>query len=96
MRQAGKPWQKIGMGRATWYRHGKPTTKLYRMTQQQAAVLQNVSLRSVQRASRVLRLAPDLAPLIDSGKLKLGPAEEEVKSRAFKEAFQKMLDRRKR
>lgn len=22
-----KPWEALGMSRATWYRHGKPTTK---------------------------------------------------------------------
>jgi hypothetical protein len=26
--RAPEPWEKIGISRATWYRHGKPTKKL--------------------------------------------------------------------
>jgi hypothetical protein len=27
-KQSARPWEKIGISRATWYRHGKPTEKL--------------------------------------------------------------------
>src|SRR5262245_35647563 len=26
-KQSARPWEKIGISRATWYRHGKPTEK---------------------------------------------------------------------
>jgi hypothetical protein len=73
-----KPWEAIGMSRATWYRHGKPEKKPYRMTQAQIAKLQGVSLRSLQRAARVLRVAPELESLI-SGGLSLHLAEQAAK-----------------
>ena len=31
MRQTPKPWEAIGMSRATWYRRGKPTEKPKRL-----------------------------------------------------------------
>jgi hypothetical protein len=27
-KQSARPWEKIGISHATWYRHGKPTEKL--------------------------------------------------------------------
>jgi hypothetical protein len=53
-----------------------PTTKLNRITQEQSAKLQNVSARSIQRARRIMREAPELALLIQAGKIKLGFAEK--------------------
>jgi hypothetical protein len=65
MRQEPKtPWERIGVSRATWYRQGKPTTKPTRITQKQLAEQWDISLRRLQRASRILREAPDLEPLI--------------------------------
>jgi DNA-binding transcriptional regulator LsrR (DeoR family) len=46
------PWEAIGMSRASWYRHGKPTTKPQQMTQTQIAAMMGVSLRTVQRVIR--------------------------------------------
>jgi len=80
MGQIEKPWEAIGMSRSTWYRHGKPASKPHRVTLEQAAKAINVSVRSLQRAHRVMRLAPELCPLIDQGVLKLGLAEEIAQS----------------
>jgi len=71
-----RPWEALGMSRATWFRLGKPTTKPNRITQEQGAKLQNVSARSIQRARRIMREAPELALLIQAGKIKLGFAEK--------------------
>lgn len=74
-----KPWEEIGVSRATWYRRGKPTTKPSKITQAQAAKLMNVSVRSVQRAVRVARISPELAYLVEIGRIKLGFAEHIVR-----------------
>ena len=85
MRQEPKtPWERIGVSRATWYRHGKPTTKPTkptRITQKQLAEQWDISLRSVQRASRILREAPDLEPLIQARKLTMAKAEQIIRER---------------
>jgi hypothetical protein len=52
-----QPWDAIGMSRATWYRHGKPTTKpAKRKTDLQIAKMFGTSLRSMQRTKRAGRL----------------------------------------
>jgi hypothetical protein len=71
-----KPWQALGMSRATWYRHGKPTERPWRLSIEQAAMVMNVSVRSIESAQRVIKFAPELEPLIMAGKLKLHRAEE--------------------
>jgi hypothetical protein len=82
MRQEPKtPWERIGVSRATWYRHGKPTVKPIRITLEQTAKAMNVSLRSAQRARRIQREAPDLVPLVQARKLTLAKAEQIVKER---------------
>jgi hypothetical protein len=53
-----RPWEAIGMSRATWYRRGKPTTKPTPLiTQAQIAKMFGSSVRSMQRISRASRLA---------------------------------------
>jgi hypothetical protein len=76
MRQKDKPWIALGMSRATWYRQGKPTEKPYRVTQKQRALIFQTSVRGIQRAARVIRLAPELEPLLRAGELSLGDAEQ--------------------
>jgi uncharacterized protein YoaH (UPF0181 family) len=45
-----RPWEAIGMSRASWYRHGKPTKKPEpRQTQKDIAEVLGVSVRTVQR-----------------------------------------------
>jgi hypothetical protein len=80
MERAVKPWEKVGVSRATWYRHGKPKTKLPpRRTQAQTAALAKVSVRSLQRAARVARDAPELLPLLRSGEVTVGEAERAIR-----------------
>jgi hypothetical protein len=43
------PWETIGMSRASWYRHGKPSTKPKRGTQRETAQFFGVSIRTIQR-----------------------------------------------
>ena len=59
MRKTGErtPWQKIGISRATWYRHGKPTKKpkpKSRMVVNPAAQIIGQKRRTYQRMLRVL------------------------------------------
>jgi hypothetical protein len=52
-----RPWEELGISRATWYRHGKPTAKPPRTNVAQAA--RNFgfpSVRTFQRLNRVLAL----------------------------------------
>ena len=45
-----RPWEAIGMSRATWYRRGKPTTKQEpKQTQKDLAEAFGVSVRTIQR-----------------------------------------------
>jgi hypothetical protein len=55
-----KPWIALGISRATWYRHGKPTTWRKVTMAEEAAMFGFPSLRSFQRVRRVLQspLAP--------------------------------------
>lgn len=51
MRQIKKPWTAIGMSRASWYRHGKPTAKPEREpTVKDIAAKVGVSERTMYRA----------------------------------------------
>src|SRR5262249_11273398 len=47
--KARQPWLALGMSRAAWYRHGKPSEKPHRFTQQDIAKILGVSLRTIQR-----------------------------------------------
>ena len=55
MRQKAQPWLALGMSRATWYRHGKPTEPRpkYKNAAERAAQF-GQSLRSHQRLMRIL------------------------------------------
>jgi hypothetical protein len=44
-----RPWEAIGMSRASWYRHGKPAKKPERFTVRDLAESLNISERTVQR-----------------------------------------------
>jgi hypothetical protein len=56
MRQQDKPWEKVGMSRATWFRHGKPTKPRKRNTVHDRAKAHDASsTRSFQRMMRVSR-----------------------------------------
>ena len=54
-----KPWEAIGISRATWYRRGKPTEKPPRrgqgpFSQRKMAAGNRVSLRTQQRLDRIM------------------------------------------
>jgi hypothetical protein len=49
MRRSARPWKMLGMSRATWYRHGKPTEKPKRYRQADVAKILGVSVRTIQR-----------------------------------------------
>jgi hypothetical protein len=64
-----QPWKAIGMSRAGWYRHGKPTTKPKRYTQADIAKIAGVSLRTIQRdlASERQKLLAGIRELMAQG-----------------------------
>jgi hypothetical protein len=80
-RHSTSPWLAIGISRATWYRQGMPTRKKYRLTQPQAAAQLKVSVRSLQRANRVKRLAPELVWPLANGRLTARAAEARALAR---------------
>jgi|ERR1700757_1924619 hypothetical protein len=81
-----KPWEAIGMSRATWYRHGKPVKKRERMTvAKQAEMFGATSVRTFQRMMRVMQ-DPDLAPFVAAG-LKFGQAEKLLTDPQHKRRF---------
>lgn len=75
-KQSEKPWQALGMSRATWYRRGKPTKpRMPKQTYQDIAQLTGVSVRTVQRMHRVLSADPVLCIAVEHGAGKWGQAE---------------------
>jgi hypothetical protein len=76
MRHLDKPWLKLGMSRATWYRRGKPTTRPRKsQSSKVAAAAFGMSLRTFQRTMRVFTKAPELGAYVRAGHLKIGQAE---------------------
>jgi hypothetical protein len=53
-RKQSNPWEAIGMSRASWYRHGKPTEKPKRITVADEARRAGVSTRTHQHIMRVM------------------------------------------
>jgi hypothetical protein len=93
MRQP-KPWQAIGMSRASWYRHGKPAKKPPRPSAAAAARAAGVSLRTHQRIMRVMAADIDLAvAMLDRGWCKPAQAEAIIKNPALLREFRKMVKR---
>jgi hypothetical protein len=45
-------WERVGMSRAAWYRHGKPSKPSIRITQRQAAAELHISRSTYQRRIR--------------------------------------------
>jgi hypothetical protein len=92
MRQAPKPWEALGMSRASWYRHGKPTEKPKRFTQAHEARKVGVSVRTIQRIHRVMTADKDLAALmVKYGWCKPGQAEQIIANRTKHRHFRKWL-----
>jgi hypothetical protein len=85
MRQQDKPWEKVGMTRATWYRRGKPTeprkppnTANMRTVADQAKTLGASSTRSFQRMMRVL--GSELAGYVHAGQLSISQVDRILSS----------------
>jgi hypothetical protein len=49
-----KQWERVGMSRTSWYRHGKPKSPPIRLTQKQMALEQRVSVRTIQRRAAII------------------------------------------
>jgi hypothetical protein len=98
MRQAlPKPWEAIGMSRASWYRHGKPTEKPRKPnTAADEARLGRVSVRTYHRIMRVIKADVDLAVLMGDGWCKPGQAERIVADPVEHRRFRKWLRAEKR
>lgn len=45
----GRPWQRLGMSRSSWYAHGKPKSPRRRQTQKRQAAELRISVRTLQR-----------------------------------------------
>src|SRR5262245_3967868 len=73
--QSARPWEKIGISRATWYRRGKPTEKPRKpkTVPEIAAQVGASSTRTYYRMMRVL--GSELAPLVHSGQLSMTRAD---------------------
>jgi hypothetical protein len=82
-----KPWKAIGIGRATWYRQGKPTKKRVRLTQADEAANFGISLRTWQRFCRIMDHAPDLVPFIQQYGMPISVAEHMIVDPQHKERF---------
>jgi hypothetical protein len=83
MRQKNKPWEALGMSRATWFRHGKPDRKPDRpLTQEQMAKSKNMSVRGLRRPDAIRQAEPHLADLCEAGQLKPGTAERVINEKA--------------
>ena len=77
MRQKDKPWETLGISRATWYRHGKPVEWRKRRTNKHNAVENCMSLRTFERWMRVFnpRSSKLIMDYVKSGGMKLGMAD---------------------
>ena len=96
-----KPWEAIGMSRASWYRHGKPTESPMRRgqgpySQRKMAAGNHVSLRTQQRMDRIMEFDSDLWMLTVNGNIKPAQAErivaDPVKYQRFLEYYTAHLD----
>ena len=65
----------IGMSRASWYRHGKPSEKPKRSTNADEARKDSVSLRTYQRMMRVIAQSPELTMMMARHGWKPGQCE---------------------
>ena len=103
MRQKDKPWEAIGMSRASWYRHGKPSEKPPKRPREGVADLARQlgfsSTRTYQRVCRVLESDDDLAvAFLRNGLAKAGQAErlltDPVVRRRAEQVWSRLLEER--
>ena len=97
MRHTPKPWEAIGISRATWYRHGKPDKKPVRPLVADEARRAGVSTRTHQRIMRVMAADIDLAALmLNQNWCKPGQAEAIVANPALHRRFRRWFKAEKR
>src|SRR5215467_8389444 len=93
MRQTPKPWEAIGMSRASWYRHGKPSEKPQRFTKAMWAHMHRVSLRTMSRIDHRVTNGrdEDFALMLLRGEIKPGLAERIIADPRLHRRFRKWL-----
>lgn len=77
VRQKDKPWEQLGISRATWYRHDKPTEWRRLSTNADEAKRGGMSLRSYERFARVFGNNSNelIRKYVANGGMKLGMAD---------------------
>ena len=90
-KQSDRPWEKIGISRSTWYRHGKPTErpKKPKTVSEIAAQVGASSTRTYYRTMRVLK--SELAPFVHSGQLSIAKADRLLGDHERLRRFQKLI-----
>jgi hypothetical protein len=75
-----KPWEAIGMSRASWYRHGKPSSnpRLSRLTHEFLAKANGIPLRTFQRCVRVMTQGPEIWERAVKGEISVAAAERQL------------------
>ena len=73
--RSARPWDEVGISRATWYRHGKPTKKPTRpkTVAEIAKQFGASSKRTYQRTMRALQ--SELGPYVAAGRLSAAQAD---------------------
>jgi hypothetical protein len=90
MRQQDKPWEALGMSRATWYRHGKPTKprKKVKNVHELAKFVGASSTRSYQRMMRVM--SSELVGYFHAGQLSISQADRILSSPELRQSFERL------
>jgi hypothetical protein len=93
-----KPWEALGISRATWYRRDKPTEKPAALGEwlRRKELNHWKSKRTVERVHRIMEFDRDLALLVLDGHIKPAQAEriicDPVKYQHFLQWFTDQLD----
>jgi hypothetical protein len=86
-----RPWEKIGISRSTWYRHGKPTEKP-RKPMTVAEVAKQSGASSTRTYYRTLRvMGSELASFVQSGQLSIAKADRMLGDPTRLRRFQKLI-----
>jgi hypothetical protein len=91
MRQSARPWEKIGISRATWYRHGKPTEKP-RKPKTAPEIAKQIGVTSTRTYYRTMRaLKSDLGPFVTAGHLSVAQVDRLLSDPEHLRRFLQML-----
>jgi hypothetical protein len=82
-RKVRRPWETVGMSRASWYRYGKPTEKPGAMGEwfRREELKYWRSRRTVERVNRIMRLDLEISLAVLNGHIKPATAERLLLSR---------------